>query len=409
MSRFCSRKPSARSNRCVTNSDLDAPVEQRPHHLPRDLRPSRSLVDANDSLHSSMQCRSRGPRSRSYGRAPRRASRSPSSRPPRACKWVNTPSQTFTRRRLRRDEHPALGHQLRQPDAAQERRLPALVGARDHHQRLAVGVDIVADDALPRSSARGTRRRAPGAESASSSRATGAGNAVGSPCSASRSREVQAGDVEAELGPQHRRRSCARGRPTAASALATRLTPLSSSVPSALKPPLVAIRDREAVAGAIEHPPQAGPAPVADAACTRCPCCRPSSCALISTAPVELERLAAGARPARSTASSSSSASIAKNRVNPGERELRAVLVGHRAQAPEEVDEQLHLLHRAREHRARRVAAAGPPRRSSRPERLAGQGVELPHDRRLLEAIGERPAAGRRSPRDRQAEQQRPA
>ena len=34
------------------------------------------------------------------------------------------------------------------PSAAQERRLAALVGAGDHHQRLAVGIDVVSDDAL---------------------------------------------------------------------------------------------------------------------------------------------------------------------------------------------------------------------------------------------------------------------
>ena len=52
--------------------------------------------------------------------------------------------------RLRRHEHPALHHQLGQPDAAQEGRFPALVRARDDHEQPGVGVDVVADDlALP--------------------------------------------------------------------------------------------------------------------------------------------------------------------------------------------------------------------------------------------------------------------
>ena len=47
--------------------------------------------------------------------------------------------------RLRRHEHPGLHHQLRQSDAAQERRLAALVRAGDHDQLLAVRVHVVPD------------------------------------------------------------------------------------------------------------------------------------------------------------------------------------------------------------------------------------------------------------------------
>ncbi|OPY93239.1 MAG: hypothetical protein A4E73_00320 [Syntrophaceae bacterium PtaU1.Bin231] len=46
-----------------------------------------------------------------------------------------------------RHEHTALHHQLSQADAAQENRLAALVGARDDHEGLPVGIHVVAHDA----------------------------------------------------------------------------------------------------------------------------------------------------------------------------------------------------------------------------------------------------------------------
>jgi len=44
---------------------------------------------------------------------------------------------------------PACIHDLRQPDRAQQRRLPALVGAGDDDRRRAVGGDVVPDDGAP--------------------------------------------------------------------------------------------------------------------------------------------------------------------------------------------------------------------------------------------------------------------
>ena len=49
-----------------------------------------------------------------------------------------------------RGEHAALRHQLREPEAPQERGFASLIGARDDDQALAVGSDVVADRALVR-------------------------------------------------------------------------------------------------------------------------------------------------------------------------------------------------------------------------------------------------------------------
>jgi hypothetical protein len=48
--------------------------------------------------------------------------------------------------RRRRHEHPALHHELSQPDTAQERRLPSLVRTGDDDEQLVVAIHIVADD-----------------------------------------------------------------------------------------------------------------------------------------------------------------------------------------------------------------------------------------------------------------------
>ena len=189
-------KPSARSNMCVTNNTL-TPVSSSARH---DLRGRSASPRARWWMR-----RTRCTAGRSSGVRWSRSSlirASSSSSLPLSIVCVlfalEVSEHAVAHVRLRNDsaphEHPALRHQLRQADAAQERRLAALVGAGDHHQRLAVGVDVVADDPLPWSGA-GTRRRGPG-PTARARRGQPARETSSALHARRAAREVQAADVE---------------------------------------------------------------------------------------------------------------------------------------------------------------------------------------------------------------------
>ena len=138
---------SARSYRWVTKMDPNAGLGQRADDLAGDLGDIARSVrgDANDSLQSSRQ-----PAVISQAMALIRSSSS-SSFPfsivasSSRLKCVKIPDADAGVERFRRREHPGLHHQLRQADAAQERRLPAVVRARDHDQLPAVRVHVVPD------------------------------------------------------------------------------------------------------------------------------------------------------------------------------------------------------------------------------------------------------------------------
>ena len=107
--------------------------------------PSRSLVEANDSLHSSR------PPAVIWPAMALILASSSSSFPfsivasSSRLKCVKMPGADAGGERLRRHEHPGLHHQLGQAEAAQERRLSALVRAGDHDQLPAVRVQVVPD------------------------------------------------------------------------------------------------------------------------------------------------------------------------------------------------------------------------------------------------------------------------
>ncbi len=101
-----------------------------------------------------------------------------------------------------RDEQAALHHQLGQADAAQEGGLAALVGAGDHDEALAVGVDVVADGPARQpeaerrvvEAARGPGQLLFGHRYRDAHRLTGRGQGL---------TQVQGPDIEGQLGPEH--------------------------------------------------------------------------------------------------------------------------------------------------------------------------------------------------------------
>ncbi len=105
--------------------------------------------------------------------------------------------------RLRTDEHAALHHQLSEAKAAQERRLPALVGAGDHHQRLAIGIDLVANRAIVQDAASGRCRRGLPRSAQEARRGTRLGEAGRLALALEPPVQVQAAEVERELEAEH--------------------------------------------------------------------------------------------------------------------------------------------------------------------------------------------------------------
>jgi hypothetical protein len=115
---------------------------------------------------------------------------------------VNRPSRTSAWNRLAGREHPALQHQLGQADTAQEGRLAALAGAGEQDQPLAVGLRVVADG--PGVQVQGQADVVePLAPEPGLARRHGLGEAGGLALAGQPLVQVQAADVEAQLGPEH--------------------------------------------------------------------------------------------------------------------------------------------------------------------------------------------------------------
>ncbi len=109
--------------------------------------------------------------------------------------------------RLRRHEHPRLRHQLGQAQAAQEGRLSSLVSAGDHDQPLAVRVQVVADgpglDAQRQADVIQTAGGQAGLIGAPRGRAGRDGKADRLALGGKPLPQVQAADVEPQLGAEH--------------------------------------------------------------------------------------------------------------------------------------------------------------------------------------------------------------